>query len=157
MKPVSPQRSAYRPEIDGLRGIAILSVIAYHFGFRHSAGGFVGVDVFFVISGFLITLIILRALDSRDFTLGWFWERRIRRIFPALIVSLIATLGIGWILMSPEEYKELGKSALAAASSCSNLYFSHHTGYFDGRSTLKSSLRRSCRIFHNVDFGNMRG
>src|SRR5215470_17788124 len=87
----------YRPEIDGLRAIAILSVLGFHAAARLAPGGFVGVDVFFVISGYLITGIILRSLASNTFSLTDFYARRIRRIFPALTVVLLSVLCLGWL------------------------------------------------------------
>ena len=84
--------SHYRPEIDGLRAVAVLAVVLFHAGLGIS-GGYVGVDVFFVISGFLITGIILRGIEDDTFCLAGFWERRIRRIFPALFVTVAVTLG----------------------------------------------------------------
>src|ERR1700761_5638412 len=102
MSPPSSER--YRPDIDGLRAIAVLAVVFYH-GFPDVlSGGFVGVDIFFVISGFLITGIIARDLSENRFSLVGFYTRRIRRIFPALIVVLAVVLVLGWRWMLPHAY-----------------------------------------------------
>ncbi len=119
----------YRPDIDGLRALAILPVILFHAGFGCS-GGFVGVDVFFVISGFLITSLILKEIGNDDFSLVAFWERRIRRILPALFVVAFATLVAGWFLCWPQDFDLLGKSAIAQATLMSNVFFFRHTDYF---------------------------
>ncbi len=101
---------AYRPDIDGLRAIAVLSVIGYH-AFPHwFPGGFVGVDVFFVISGYLISTIIFANLENKNFTYTQFYIRRIRRIFPALIAVLVATISFGWWVLLPDELSHLGVS-----------------------------------------------
>src|SRR5882672_4405938 len=96
-----------RPEIDGLRAVAVLPVLFFHadMGFR---GGYVGVDVFFVISGYLITALILRDLDRGQFRMIDFWERRVRRILPALAFVVLASLAAGWFLLLPQDFKELG-------------------------------------------------
>ena len=101
----------YRPEIDGLRAVAVVMVLLFHadLGF---AGGFVGVDVFFVISGFLITGLILKRQKENNFRLSDFWGRRIRRILPATIATSALTLFVGGFLLFPEDYATLGKSAL---------------------------------------------
>ena len=98
----------YRSEIDGLRAVAVLAVVLYHLGPTFLPGGFVGVDVFFVISGFLITSIILRESADGTFTLKNFWMRRIRRLFPALAVVLLATLAAGSLILYQEEWSSLG-------------------------------------------------
>ena len=97
----------YRADIDGLRAIAVIGVVLFHAGLG-VGGGFVGVDVFFVISGFLITSLILRDLDRGSFSIVDFWERRARRIFPALAVVVIVTLIAGWFLMLPFGFQVLG-------------------------------------------------
>ena len=99
----------YRPDVDGLRAVAVLAVIAFHAFPDAAPGGFVGVDVFFVISGFLITGIILKRLDRGVFSFAEFYGRRIRRIFPALMLVLAACLGIGWFTLLTDEYTQLGK------------------------------------------------
>lgn len=121
----------YRPEIDGLRALAVLGVVFYHAGLGVS-GGYVGVDVFFVISGFLITSLIIKELESRQFTLANFWERRARRIIPAMVVVVSATLVAGWFLLLPSDYITLGRSAAWQAVFGANINFWRHTGYFEG-------------------------
>ena len=102
-------RPPYRGDVDGLRAVAVLLVVAFHAFPRKVPGGFTGVDIFFVISGFLITSLIVRSKDKGDFSFADFYARRIKRIFPALIVVLLAGLAIGWIVMFPGEYRDLGK------------------------------------------------
>jgi peptidoglycan/LPS O-acetylase OafA/YrhL len=124
--------SAYRPDIDGLRGIAVLLVVLFHarISFR---GGYVGVDVFFVISGFLITHLMLRDLAAGSFTLTTFWERRVRRIFPALAVMTLTTSVAGCVLLMPDALMKLGNSLVAQILLVSNLYFWNDFGdYFAG-------------------------
>src|SRR5712692_4072984 len=99
----------YRADVDGLRAIAVLSVIGFHVDARVSPGGFVGVDIFFVISGFLISSLILNGLHDGCFSFAEFYGRRIRRLFPALIVVLLATWRLGWFMLSPAEYASLGR------------------------------------------------
>jgi peptidoglycan/LPS O-acetylase OafA/YrhL len=120
----------HRADIDGLRAIAVLLIFIFHLGGPVS-GGFVGVDVFFVISGFLITSIIIRDIENRRFTFVGFYARRIRRIFPALLTMLTVVLLIGVFFLMPGDYDVTGRSALYAAASVSNFYFLKHTGYFD--------------------------
>src|SRR3569833_141186 len=95
---------AYRPDIDGLRAVAVVAVL----GFHAFPGAFPGVDIFFVISGFLISGIILGELQAGTFTFGQFYARRVRRIFPALALVLATTLFLGWLCLSPYEYEQLG-------------------------------------------------
>ena len=120
----------YRADIDGLRAIAVIGVVLFHAGLGVS-GGFVGVDVFFVISGFLITSLILRDLQRGSFSIVGFWERRARRIFPALAVVVIATLIAGWFLMLPFGFQVLGQSVVALTVFASNIQFWRTTSYFD--------------------------
>jgi peptidoglycan/LPS O-acetylase OafA/YrhL len=130
----------YRPDIDGLRAIAILGVVAFHADKRWAPGGFVGVDIFFVISGYLITQLILRGLASGTFSLLEFYQRRIRRIMPALVAVLLATWLIGWIMLAPSEYGSLGEHISAASVFASNFLLIHETGYFDTAAELKPLL-----------------
>jgi peptidoglycan/LPS O-acetylase OafA/YrhL len=129
----------YRPEIDGLRAIAVLAVVFFHAGLG-LRGGYVGVDVFFVISGYLITGIIQNNLDNDRFSLFTFWERRIRRIFPALAISVLATLLVGYLLLLPQELEALGNSSIAQALFVANIYFWTETGYFAGPAEQKPLL-----------------
>jgi peptidoglycan/LPS O-acetylase OafA/YrhL len=132
--------SHYRPDIDGLRAIAVLSVVAYH-AFPHAArGGFTGVDVFFVISGYLISGLILEDLHRGRFSFSRFYARRFRRIFPALIVVLAACLIYGAVALAPDEFRELGKQAAAGAGFSSNLLQWSQAGYFDQKATSKPLL-----------------
>lgn len=130
----------YRPDIDGLRAFAVTSVVAYH-GFPHFIrGGFVGVDIFFVISGFLISTIIFSNLTRDSFSFRDFYGRRIRRIFPALVLVLVAVLGFGWLALRPDEYQQLGKHAAAGAGFISNLVSLSESGYFDAEASTKPLL-----------------
>ena len=129
-------RTTYRPDIDGLRAIAVLSVLYFHYDAPLPAewrlsGGFTGVDVFFVISGFLITSKLQDDIAAGTFSILGFYDRRIRRILPALIVMLITTLLAGKFLLMPGDYKSLSASTAAAAFGVSNFYFLANTGYFD--------------------------
>src|SRR5579872_4396789 len=103
----------YRPDIDGLRAVAVLLVLNYHAFPQALPGGFIGVDIFFVISGFLITGIIARELEAGHFSLRTFYLRRVRRIFPALIVVLCAVLVLGWLWMLPKPYAQLSRDVAA--------------------------------------------
>jgi peptidoglycan/LPS O-acetylase OafA/YrhL len=120
----------YRPEIEGLRALAVLAVMIAHTGIDWLAGGFVGVDVFFVISGFLITGIILRDLEGGTFRFGSFYARRARRIFPALFVMLAITSATAWALMSPSEIKDFSASVFFSVLFLSNGYFADFIDYF---------------------------
>ena len=130
----------YRADIDGLRAVAVLSIVLYHLGIEPFSGGFVGVDIFFVISGFLITSIILRKLAAGEFSLAGFYERRVRRILPALIVVLVATLVAGRWLLAPQPFAELAGSAAATTVFSSNVFFFLGSGYFAGASEYKPLL-----------------
>jgi peptidoglycan/LPS O-acetylase OafA/YrhL len=136
----APGAEYYRPDIDGLRGIAVLAVIGFHASPDYFPGGFVGVDVFFVISGFLISSIILRQLRRSRFTLADFYARRIRRIFPALVIVLPACLLFGWFALLPHELEHLGKHVASAAAYVSNFTLWQESGYFDRAAELKPLL-----------------
>lgn len=125
------QHPAYRPDIDGLRAIAVLSVVAFHASNRLVPGGFVGVDVFFVISGYLISGNIFKGLEVGAFSVVDFYGRRVRRIFPALLVVLLTSWMIGWFFYLPEDYKHLGKHIAAGAGFISNFALWKESGYFD--------------------------
>jgi peptidoglycan/LPS O-acetylase OafA/YrhL len=135
-----PARSGYRPDIDGLRAIAVLAVIGFHAFPGWVQGGFIGVDVFFVISGFLISTIILEALARGRFSVASFYARRIRRIFPALVTVLLASLAAGWFLLFPDEYRQLGKHVAGGAAFVSNFVLWDESGYFDETAELKPLL-----------------
>jgi peptidoglycan/LPS O-acetylase OafA/YrhL len=121
----------YRPEIDGLRAIAVMAVVLFHAGLGVT-GGFIGVDVFFVISGFLITSLIFKDLEAGKFSFTNFWERRARRIIPASVAMVFAVLIAGWFLLLPSDYAALGKSAAMHAAFAANFYFWRSTNYFSG-------------------------
>ena len=132
-------RMPYRPEIDGLRGIAVLGVLLFHAGLG-LPGGFVGVDVFFVISGYLITSLILSDINQGTFSLVAFWERRIRRLLPALLVVTFTTLAAGWALLLPDDFRSLSRSVVALALVASNVHFWRDTHYFGGAADEKPLL-----------------
>jgi peptidoglycan/LPS O-acetylase OafA/YrhL len=121
MSPAIPHAGRYRPDIDGLRAVAILAVLAFHAFPAAVPGGFVGVDVFFVISGYLITGLLLDDLALGRFGLVDFYKRRIRRIFPALLVVLAACLAYGWINLRTQPYAQLGRHVGAGAGFVANL------------------------------------
>lgn len=130
----------YRPEIDGLRALAVLPVIFYHAGFSYFDGGFVGVDIFFVISGYLISSILLRESETGSISLVGFYERRARRILPALFLVVAACIPAAWMIMTPAEMKDFAQSALAVSVFLSNVFFWMESGYFDAASELKPLL-----------------
>jgi peptidoglycan/LPS O-acetylase OafA/YrhL len=135
------QRSPlYRPDIDGLRAVAVLLVVGFHAFPKVVPGGFVGVDVFFVISGFLITSLIAQELGEGRFSLLKFYGRRARRIFPALFVVLLACLAAGWIWLLPAEYRNLGSDAAWAAAFVANVALYFQAGYFDAAAETKPLL-----------------
>jgi peptidoglycan/LPS O-acetylase OafA/YrhL len=131
---------AYRPDIDGLRALAIVAVVIFHAFPHYLPGGFVGVDIFFVISGYLITSIILKAQSGDGFSLLDFYSRRIKRIFPTLIVVLGFCLAAGWFVLLADEYKALGKHVAAGAGYISNFILKGESGYFDTAADLKPLL-----------------
>ncbi len=128
---------AYRPDIDGLRAVAILSVVTFHAFPTLLRGGFIGVDIFFVISGFLISSIIFRSLRQGDFSFAEFYAHRIKRIFPALVVVLAASYVFGWFALLPDEFRQLGKHMAAGAGFVQNIVLWTEAGYFDTTSELK--------------------
>jgi peptidoglycan/LPS O-acetylase OafA/YrhL len=130
----------YRPDIDGLRAVAVLSVVGYH-AFRSVVrGGFIGVDIFFVISGFLISSIIFDSLKRDSFSFIEFYRRRIARIFPALLLLLFACYAVGWLTLLPPEYKELGKQIAGGAGYVSNFVLWNEHGYFEQAADAKPLL-----------------
>jgi peptidoglycan/LPS O-acetylase OafA/YrhL len=124
-------RFQYRPEVDGLRAVAVAVVVLFHADFG-VPGGFIGVDVFFVISGYLISSLILKDLEANTFSFGRFWERRVRRILPAAVVSGLATIVAGWYLLFPSHLARLGASAASQAVFAANFFFWRNVGYFSG-------------------------
>ena len=130
----------YRADIDGLRSLAIVPIVLFHAGFSLFSGGFVGVDIFFVISGYLITSIIAKEIGGGQFDLWRFYERRIRRIFPALIVMLLVCSVAGWVLLFPLDLQAFGESLVASTGFVANISFWLKSGYFDTSSDLKPLL-----------------
>ncbi len=130
----------YRPDIDGLRAIAVLIVVLFHADVGFFSGGYIGVDVFFVISGYLITSIIVKDLEANKFSMLNFWVRRIRRIIPALLTVIIFCLIIGWFLFLPNDYKGVGQQVFAQSFFSSNILFYLQSGYFDSANEVKPLL-----------------
>src|ERR1700675_1487781 len=130
----------YRPDIDGLRAVAVGVVVAYHAFPKFLAGGFIGVDVFFVISGYLITPLVLTSLQAGTFRLSEFYRRRVRRIVPALLLVMLTCCLFGWLLLLPSELQSLGKSMSWSAPFLANLYFARNGGYFDKAADLNPLL-----------------
>ncbi|MFO7578722.1 MAG: acyltransferase family protein [Nitrosomonas halophila] len=132
---------SYRPDVDGLRAVAVISVVFYHVGFAGFSGGFVGVDIFFVISGYLIARLLRDELAAGHFSIVGFYERRARRILPALMAMVFASLVVGGIFLGPKAYLELAESALATAFFGSNFYFWKDSGdYFADSLVLEPLL-----------------
>jgi peptidoglycan/LPS O-acetylase OafA/YrhL len=132
---ISPSTGIYRPDIDGLRAIAVLSVVLHHLHRAWLPGGFIGVDIFFVISGFLITSHIVQEIRSQRFSIQRFYQRRINRIVPALVVVLVSTLAIGGCLLSPHDLQMLAVSAFSSIIGVANVFFWwEHGNYFAGDS-----------------------
>ncbi|WP_290951247.1 acyltransferase family protein [Hyphomonas sp.] len=137
----SESTSQYRPDIDGLRAIAVLSVLFYHVGFSTFAGGFVGVDVFFVISGFLITRLIYNEFEATgEFRFSRFYLRRARRLFPAMFATLFVTSIAAVIWFSPTDLERFGGALIHAVASLSNIFFWNESGYFDVDAQIKPLL-----------------
>jgi len=122
---------SYRPDIDALRGVAVLLVVIFHAFPEVIPGGFIGVDVFFVISGYLITSIILKSFNKGDFSIKEFYSKRIRRLFPALIVVLFTTIVLGWLVLFPDEFKQIGDHIAHSAIYVLNYVLIGEAGYFD--------------------------
>ena len=131
---------AYRADIDGLRAFAVLPVLFYHAGVRGFSGGYVGVDIFFVISGFLITGILARDIEVGRHTVAGFYRRRILRIFPALVVLLVATTAMAWAILLPVESPDYARSLATTALFASNIFFYGATDYFAAGPTAQPLL-----------------
>ncbi|MFN3867726.1 MAG: acyltransferase family protein [Hyphomicrobiaceae bacterium] len=123
-------RASYLAHVDGLRAVAISLVVIYHAWPRVLPGGFIGVDVFFVVSGFLITRLMLAEMQAGTFSLLTFLARRMRRLAPAAVVMMTAVLAVGWMLLLPETFRELGRSVVAASLMFANILFARTAGYF---------------------------
>ena len=130
----------YRADIDGLRALAVLLVVAYHGAPEIVGKGFIGVDIFFVISGYLITHIILDRIIKNEFSIWWFFSRRIKRLFPALILVMLSVLSLGWFSLLAEEYELLGKHVVGGAFFVANFLFAAEVGYFDVSALYKPLL-----------------
>jgi peptidoglycan/LPS O-acetylase OafA/YrhL len=132
---------AYRKDIDGLRAVAILAVVLYHYGVLNVSGGFVGVDIFFVISGFVITSLLIAEIEDERFSLIGFYERRLRRILPALFVLILIVSLIAIFVLPPRALTELANSVVATSLFSSNVYFwNANRGYFEGPSEISPLL-----------------
>ena len=132
--------SAWRADIDGLRAVSVMAVLIFHLGARWLPGGFVGVDVFFVISGFLITGIIARETDEGRFSFLEFYHRRIRRLYPALTTVLAVTTAVGWLLMMPREFRDYGRTLAWTPLFASNFVFLDDAGYFGSAASTRPLL-----------------
>jgi peptidoglycan/LPS O-acetylase OafA/YrhL len=130
----------YRPEIDGLRALAVVPVILFHAGYVLFSGGFVGVDVFFVISGYLITTILIEDMDNNRFSFLSFYERRARRILPALFFVMLVCIPFAWMWMLPIQLEDFSQSLLAVSIFASNILFWRESGYFDAIAEEKPLL-----------------
>lgn len=130
----------YRPEIEGLRALAVIPVILFHAGFGIFSRGYLGVDVFFVISGYLITQLIVTDIDSGGFRLTHFYERRIRRLLPALFVVVLTCIPFSWFLLEAPDLRDFAQSLIAVATFTSNILFSIETNYFQANAELKPLL-----------------
>lgn len=130
----------YRAEIDGLRALAVIPVVLFHAGFELFGGGFVGVDVFFVISGYLITTILINELESNRFSFLNFYERRARRILPALFFVMLVCIPFAWLWMMPSQLKDFAQSYVAVSVFASNVFFWMESGYFDTATEEKPML-----------------
>lgn len=130
----------YRPDIDGLRAIAVLSVVGFHAFPAWVTGGFIGVDIFFVISGYLITTILLEGLARGSFSIPDFYARRVNRIFPALLTVMIASYAFGWLTLFTDEFQQLGKHIAGGSAFISNLVLWNESGYFDTSAEIKPFL-----------------
>jgi peptidoglycan/LPS O-acetylase OafA/YrhL len=135
-----PTRFSYEPSIDGLRALAVLAVVLYHADVFGMQAGYLGVDIFFVISGFLISRIIMAEFAAGRFTLVGFYERRVRRIIPALLVMVATTLAVGWYVLMPLDYKRLAQSAAATGLFGSNIFFWRQQSYFEAASAEQPLL-----------------
>jgi len=133
-------QSLKRPDVQGLRAVAVVPVVIYHAFRSFIPGGFIGVDIFFVISGYVISKTILREICAGSFSVATFYRRRVRRIFPALFTVIAFVFWASWFLLSPQDLVELAKTAISAVFFCSNIYLDTLSGYFDGVAGMKPLL-----------------
>ncbi len=141
MNKVSPATHGnYRPDIDGLRAIAVLAVVIFHAFPKFIAGGFIGVDIFFVISGFLISSILFSNLENNNFSLLTFYKKRILRIYPSLLTVMIVSFTLAWFVLFSSEYMQLGKHLAGGAAFISNFILWGESSYFDLDSASKPLL-----------------
>ena len=146
----------YRPEVDGLRAVAVLSVILFHLGIETFSGGFVGVDVFFVISGYLITRLIVTETRNAHFSFSNFYIRRARRLFPALFFTLVVCFIAAAFLFSPQHLQRFGLSFVYSNIALSNFFFWSESGYFDTESQFKPLLHMwSLRLNKSGVYGSL--
>ncbi|WP_336968790.1 acyltransferase family protein [Sphingobium aromaticiconvertens] len=138
--PAGGSASTYRADVDGLRAIAVIVIILFHAELAPFAGGFVGVDIFFVISGYLITRLIMADIDHGDFSIITFYKRRVRRLFPALFAMLAVTLVAGVFLLLPRDLASLGRNITGTTLFVSNFFFWEQAGYFEGDAHYKPLL-----------------
>ena len=130
----------YRAEIDGLRALAVAPVILFHAGFELFSGGFVGVDVFFVIGGYLITMVLIEDIEKKQFSIVYFYERRVRRILPALYMVMAFSIFVAWILLSDAALNKFGNGLLGVTLFVSNIILRQEEGYFDEAAELNPLL-----------------
>ena len=121
----------YRKEIDGLRAVAVIPVIFFHAGIKYFEGGFIGVDIFFVISGYLITSILIQDIEKNNFSLINFYDRRVRRILPALFFVMLITIPFAWLWMMPTQMEGYSRSLIASTLFLSNILFWKERNYFE--------------------------
>ncbi|MFD0916391.1 acyltransferase family protein [Pseudahrensia aquimaris] len=133
-------RRPYRPEVDGLRAVAVMLVVLFHLGYEWIPGGYIGVDIFFVISGFLITRLILDEVENGSFSFRSFYLRRMRRLAPALLATLLTTCLVAFVLFTPTDFKAYGREMAWSALGLSNFYFAERLDYFDNASSLRPLL-----------------
>jgi peptidoglycan/LPS O-acetylase OafA/YrhL len=131
----------YRPEIDGLRAIAVIAVVGYHYGLINAvfSQGYIGVDIFFVISGYLITQVLVSSIGQKKWLIN-FYLRRVRRILPVLLLVILTTFVVGLLLLLPFELRQLGKQIFFVSLFSGNLYFWSEIGYFDSDASQKPLL-----------------
>ena len=139
----------YRKEIDGLRALAVIPVIFFHAGFESFKGGFVGVDIFFVISGYLITSLLIEDIEKKQFSLISFYERRARRLLPALFFLILCCIPFAWKLMLPDPLENFGQSLVATSIFSNNILLFATSGYWDLPSEFKPLYTHGALVWKN--------